>query len=287
MEPKNTEYCLLVSVSSVEEFLKNQFSASSNKLKKYFKKPFLNRSLNEKNTITLPLNFINDGLINPTYDGSPLHIIDENEHFFVFNKNPNQFIHPLTYDESDNCLSYLRQIRPELLGVNKANYDRGLLYRLDYETSGVVIYVKSESLYTELRKNFATVAKEKKYWCWVEGEMKLEGVFKHYFKASEEKGKRVKVDDEPIAGGMEGELSLKPIRFDSTIRRTLVEISLRTGLRHQIRAQLAFLGYALAGDTFYGGKAAKRLYLHALSYELDFDKKQFSWLSKPLDFEGI
>lgn len=286
MEPKNTEFCLLESISSVEEFLKDHFKASSNKIKKHFKKAFLNRSLREKSLLSLPLNFVNDGEINPVYSGGPIKVIFEDEDFFVFNKNPNQFIHPLTYDESDNCLSYMRSERPELLLVNVNQYDRGLLYRLDYETSGVVIYVKKLELYKKLRNEFSTVAKEKIYWCWVDGIMELEGNFKHYFSSAEEKGKRVKVS-ELQASGVPGELSIRALEVDSANNKTLVEIKLKSGLRHQIRAQMAFLGHPLVGDVFYGGKEAKRLYLHALSYKLEILGKDFLWESIPSDFKGL
>jgi 23S rRNA-/tRNA-specific pseudouridylate synthase len=284
MEPKNIDYCLLQPISSVEDFLKTTFLASSNKLKKHFKKAFLNRSFREKSILSLPLNFVNDGEINPEYEGLPIDFISEDESFFVFNKNPNQFIHPLTYDESDNCLSYLRRIRPELLLINKKNYDRGLLYRLDYETSGVVIYVKDENLYKELRENFAKVAKEKNYLCWVSGEMKLSGTFKHYFSSGEEKGKRVLVSDH---SGQEGEFSVRPRDYNSEQNKTLVEVSLKTGLRHQIRAQMAHLGHPLVGDTFYGGPEARRLYLHALNYSLIFHGKEYFFQANPLNFDGL
>lgn len=286
MNPKNIEYCLLGPVSSVEDFLKTEFKASSNKIKKHFKKAFLNRSMREKSVLSLPLNFTNDGEINPTYMGNPLEVIAEDEDFFVFTKNPNQFVHPLTYDESDNCLSYLRQVRPELLLVNKKSYDRGLLYRLDYETSGVMIYVKSEALYQRLRDNFSTIAKEKKYLCWVQGDMKLQGSFKHYFGSGEEKGKRVKVSDHE-KDGQPGELSIRALERNEVLDRTLVEVKLKTGLRHQIRAQMAHLGFPLVGDKFYGAPEAQRLYLHAMTYGLEIDGKEFYWESKPIDFKGL
>ena len=234
----------------------------------------------------MPLNFINDGLINPSYTGAPLEMIAEDEHFFVFSKNPNQFIHPLTYDESDNCLSYLRQTRSALLEVNKSNYDRGLLYRLDYETSGVVIYAKNDELYHHLRENFGSLAKEKIYWCWVQGEMKLSGTFKHSFSSGEERGKRVKVAEVDL-NAQTGELSMTALEFNSSLNRTLVEVKLKTGLRHQIRAQMAHLGYPLVGDTFYGGPEARRLYLHARKYGLEVFGREYFWESKPIDFNGL
>lgn len=286
MEPKTSDYCLLEDISSVEEFLRSEFGASSNKLKKHFKKSFLGMSFREKNILSLPIDFINDGEINPHYEGEPLTVLHEDEDFFVFSKNPNQFIHPLTYSESDNCLSYMRQIRPELLSVNSDNYDRGLLYRLDYETSGVVIYAKSTELYKKLRENFNIIAKEKIYLCWVDGHMNLNGSFIHYFNSGEAKGKRVKVSDNE-SFGVHGELSLKPIQHESSSNMTLVEVKLKSGLRHQIRAQMAHLGFPLRGDKFYGGSEALRLYLHASTYKIEHGPKNLIFHAEARDFNGL
>ena len=51
----------------------------------------------------------------------------------------------------------------------------------------------------------------------------------------------------------------------STNQRSLVELTLETGRRHQIRVQLAHAGCPVVGDEKYGAKtdAAGRLALHA------------------------
>lgn len=287
MGPNNTiKYSLLEPVSCVGDFFKSNFKCSSNKLKKYFDKAFLERSFEKHVTLILPLNFVNDGEINPEYAGTPIQILHEDEIFLVMDKPSNLFVHPLVYDEKNNCLSFLRQYRPEVLKVNSRSYDRGLLYRLDFETSGVLIYIKNELAYQYLRENFKSIAKKKTYLCLVEGECKLSGSYTHYFSSREVKGKRVVVSD--IAGaGERGELKLTPKAYDSKTNTTLIEVDLKTGLRHQIRAQLAHLGFPLRGDLFYGGMAAKRLYLHALSYELEFENKLHFFRIDPVDFSGL
>ena len=284
MAPKTIDYCLLQDISPTGDFLREQFNCSSNKLKKFFDRSFLQRSFKKGSTLKLPLDFVNDGLINPHYDGPPIEIIAENELFLVLNKLPNQYVHPLSYDESNNCLSYLRATRPELLNVNIGHYDRGLLYRLDFETSGVLIYVKQETLYRELRDHFNEVAKKKIYRCWVNGECSLQGRFTHSFSSSGERGLKVvvhsHVDDETA-----GTLSVRPLRFDSEKGQTLMEVQLKTGLRHQIRAQLAHLGHPLVGDELYGGVKAARLYLHAHQYEIEVHGKIHSFEKLSSDFQ--
>ncbi len=267
MAAKTIDYLLLQEITSVEEFLKSQFNCSSSKLKKYFDKKFLTRSFKARSTLQLPLNFVNDGEINPDYRGEELFITYEDESFLVLNKLPNQFVHPLSYDEGNNCLSFIRKTKPELLKVNYQSYDRGLLYRLDYETSGVLIYVKDEALYFSLRNNFNEIAKQKSYRCWVQGECRLEGKFTHSFSAAGPKGEKVIVAEADI-NPMKGSLELKPLKYDVSRQATLMSVELETGLRHQIRAQMAYLGHPLTGDEFYGGPSATRLYLHALTYRL-------------------
>ena len=52
-------------------------------------------------------------------------------------------------------------------------------------------------------------------------------------------------------------------------RRALLELSPRTGRTHQIRVQAAAAGFALVGDTEYGGVPAARVMLHAASLAID------------------
>ena len=189
----SVEYQLIDSVNSVEDFLKDTFQCSSNRLKKYFDKSFLDRALKARSVISLPIDFVNDGLINPEYQGPDIEIIFEDKNFLVMNKPANIFVHPLKYSEKNNCLSFLRIKYPDILKTNSSKYDRGLLYRLDFETSGVLIYAKEEKAYCYLRENFKTIARKKIYRCLVDGECKLSGDFVHYFDSTEEKGRKVVV----------------------------------------------------------------------------------------------
>jgi 23S rRNA-/tRNA-specific pseudouridylate synthase len=153
----------------------------------------------------------------------------------------------------------------ESLCVNTHNYDRGLLFRLDYETSGVMVLAKNERFLKSMRENFDTAMKRKFYWAIVEGEFDKEGRWTHYFKPTGHKGTKQKVSEFETADTHVGTLSV--LKISSNQGKSLLLVNLKTGLRHQIRAQLSYLGFPILGDELYGGKQAERLFLHALRYE--------------------
>jgi len=61
------------------------------------------------------------------------------------------------------------------------------------------------------------------------------------------------------------------VEYNAAADESLLSISLKTGLRHQIRARLAYLCYPIIGDELYGGVASERLFLHAESYKLKLE----------------
>ncbi|HEU5076439.1 MAG TPA: class I SAM-dependent methyltransferase [Polyangiaceae bacterium] len=63
---------------------------------------------------------------------------------------------------------------------------------------------------------------------------------------------------------------------ERTQNRALVSVRLETGRKHQIRAQLAHIGYPIVGDSLYGGAPAPRLMLHCESLRLPAFEREFS-----------
>jgi 23S rRNA-/tRNA-specific pseudouridylate synthase len=72
-----------------------------------------------------------------------------------------------------------------------------------------------------------------------------------------------------VASG--GRRAISRIRaLESSADTSLLEVFMRTGVRHQIRATLAALGHPIVGDRVYGSSAAlERHWLHAASLEWD------------------
>jgi len=139
-----------------------------------------------------------------------------------------------------------------------------IVHRLDRDTSGVLVFAKSEQNKRYLQdewKNFS-----KKYYAVVHGNLEeKQGVFSSYL-AENVINKMYSTDDPKI--GKLAKTGYKVIRESS--RFSLVEIDLLTGRKNQIRVHFADQDHPVAGDKVYGikEKGIKRLTLHAGSINI-------------------
>lgn len=135
-----------------------------------------------------------------------------------------------------------------------------IVHRLDRETSGVLIFAKSEKAKEYLQDKWKTFTK--KYFAVVHGRLsKTEGMFTSYL--MENKAFRVYSTNDP--NGKFAQTGYKVIRQSDLF--SLVEVDLFTGRKHQIRVHFSEAGHPVAGDKIYGtpDKNVKRLALHAAS----------------------
>ncbi len=130
----------------------------------------------------------------------------------------------------------------------------GLLHRLDRPVSGIVLFAKTSKGASRLSEQFRNHEVKKIYQALVEGELKKSEETLVNFLIKDEGKNKVKVFDTNVGGSLRAELSYKTISRDG--KNTLVEIELKTGRPHQIRAQFAHSGHPLVGDVKYGASAA-------------------------------
>ena len=145
-----------------------------------------------------------------------------------------------------------------------------LVHRLDRETSGVMMFAKSEEVAEKFRADWASLT-EKTYLARVEGLLEEEsGTFESYL-LEDADGYRVRSVAAPDAcrasrGAKTPKLARTEWRrLSTTDGTTLVEVKLKTGRKNQIRVHFSEAGHPVIGDEKYGGERASRLYLHALS----------------------
>ena len=133
-----------------------------------------------------------------------------------------------------------------------------LVHRLDRETSGVMMVAKTPEAQEYFRSQWSDVT-EKTYLARVEGCMNAEsGVFESLL--VEEENLRVH-STKDVKSGRFARTEWKVVRGG---HRPLVEISLKTGRKNQIRVHFAEAGHPVVGDVKYGKAAGRaRLCLHA------------------------
>ena len=137
-----------------------------------------------------------------------------------------------------------------------------LVHRLDRETSGVMMFAKTEAFAERLRDDWNELT-EKTYLARVAGILDAdEGVFESYL-LEDRDGYRVR--SVPQGGKLSRTAWRKLSTEDGT---TLVEVKLHSGRKNQIRVHFSEAGHPVIGDEKYGGEKASRMYLHALELRL-------------------
>lgn len=135
-----------------------------------------------------------------------------------------------------------------------------IVHRLDRETSGLLVFAKSPAAKAHLQAQFEARTVLRVYRALVKGQVRQEsGTLES--RLVEDRSLRVRA-----TSGREGKAAVTRYRvLGRGADTTLLELSLGTGRRRQIRVQLAGMGHPIVGDREHGGPAGpfRRLCLHA------------------------
>lgn len=185
-------------------------------------------------------------------------ILLEDDDLIVLNKPAGLAVHGgsgLHY----GVIEVLRQIRPHAPTLE-------LAHRLDRDTSGCLLIAKSRRMLSALHGLLRTGEIEKQYIALIAGVWQG-GMREVVAPVARQRGLETMTVRE---GGKQAHSLFKPLtRFEQS---TLMEVRIRTGRTHQIRAHAAHLGYPIVGDDKYGDiafnrlmheRGLRRLFLHA------------------------
>jgi RluA family pseudouridine synthase len=156
------------------------------------------------------------------------------------------------------------------------------VHRLDQWTSGVLVFAKSEEIKLRLQSQWKET--EKKYLAVVHGRFpQKQGIISSYL--AENKAFVVYSTPDPAKGKL-ARTAYKVLK--ETDRFSLLEITLLTGRKNQIRVHLADYGHPVVGDRKYGktGDKFRRLALHSksISFKHPATGRQLTFQTKPPDF---
>ena len=189
-------------------------------------------------------------------------ILYEDNHLLVVVKPPNL---PVQADSSgdDDLLSILKR-------YIKDKYEKpgdvylGLCHRLDRPVGGVMVFARTSKAASRLVEQFRGRTAKKRYVAVVEGAPPQSGDVLSYLRETDGV-KRVEVLSAPAPGAKEARLRYEKLAEQGG--HSLLEIALLTGRKHQIRAQLAALGYPIRFDQRYNPRP-ERGQIALWAYEL-------------------
>jgi 23S rRNA pseudouridine1911/1915/1917 synthase len=145
----------------------------------------------------------------------------------------------------------------------------GIVHRLDRVTSGLLICARTEPALKWLQDQFAERKAKKTYIAVVEGHLdEPEAVIDMPIERNPKK-------PQTFRAGSNGKVAITQYKvLAENEEYSLVQLQPTTGRTHQLRVHLSQIGHPIVGDELYGGKPAKRVFLHALSLELTLPNKE-------------
>ena len=198
--------------------------------------------------------------------GLPLQVLFEDAALLALDKPAGQPTHPLRFTETDTLANALVARFPALAGIGDDRLFPALLHRLDTQTSGLVLAAKTSAAYANLRAQFRRFTVQKHYTALVHGRVEnpgaLEAPLTHQTRTPCKMAVVRNPDKVPKNDCFAAKTSWVPLETGTEF--SLLDVTIYTGVTHQIRCHLAAAGHPIVGDTLYGSPlAAPRHWLHA------------------------
>ena len=178
-------------------------------------------------------------------------VLHEDDHLLVVHKPAGVNTHAPAPYAGEGIYDWLRHREPRWA-------DLAIIHRLDKETSGVLVFSKTELASRSLTQQFAQREVRKQYRLLTDRPVPASPLLA--------KSPISRRGDRYVAGGsgaagQPAETRFRVVERGSTT--TVVEAEPVTGRTHQIRVHAAWQGFPVLGDGLYGGSPHARVCLHA------------------------
>lgn len=193
-----------------------------------------------------------------------LDVVYEDELFLIVNKPNGILVHP----DTNNNTKTLANIVANYYLNNNYNISVRPIHRLDIETSGLIIFSKSEFFQPILDKMLQEKKISRYYYALVEGfiEPNSELTIDKPIGKNRHKSNQYIV----YANGKKSTTHVKAISYDNESNTTLVECKLDTGRTHQIRVHLSSINHPIINDSIYFKKSNLTNSLALQAYKIKF-----------------
>ena len=227
----------------------------------------------------------------------PINLIFKNADLLAFDKPQGLPCQPLRPTDSDTAAQQAAAQFPELGSIGSPR-DLGILYRLDTDTSGLIVFARNPAEWARLRELWTTDAVAKIYRAIAapasteEAQvlhsplpLNLNDPIVHSAKSAKKMivllperrtpKMAIRGKPQPALTQIQSARALSPDHFDLTLQ-------IQAGVRHQIRAHLSAHGLPILGDLLYKGPKSSRLWLHAWKITLPLADGTSLTLEAPL-----
>jgi 23S rRNA pseudouridine1911/1915/1917 synthase len=195
----------------------------------------------------------------------PLEILYEDDAIIVVNKPAGLVVHPTLSQTvgrsptgptwSDNRVSLVAALLYHCGGKLSDLGDplrRGVVHRLDRDTSGALIAAKTNEAHNDLTEQFRERRIHKKYVAVVRGEVEQDSG-----EITLPIGRDSRRHDKKVVKLVGGRPAISRYEVKERFRGfTLVELFPRTGRTHQLRVHMSAIGHPVVADAMYGGGGA-------------------------------
>ena len=177
----------------------------------------------------------------------PLDIVWENDDMLVVNKPSGMLTHPTAAEMNGTLVNALLYKYGNNLSDINGEFRRGILHRLDRNTSGLLMIAKNNKTHEFLANCIKEHKIEKRYLAIVKGVIE-----KDEFEINKPIGRNPK-QPHKMKVTESGKESLSKVKVLERYKdATLIEVLLVTGRTHQIRVHMAYIGHPVFNDTLYG-----------------------------------
>lgn len=198
-------------------------------------------------------NLIEEKSLNIEPEDVPLEIVWEDENMAVVNKPSGMLTHPTPLETSGTLVNaLLYKYGVDGLSDLNGEFRRGIVHRLDRNTSGLLMIAKNNKAHEYLANLIKNHDMTKKYHAVLKGDYPLDE------DVINEPIGRHKTQPHKMTVTPDGKPSTTILKVLERFKEaTYVELTLVTGRTHQIRVHASFRHYPVFNDTLYGAGQGK------------------------------